>query len=65
MQPEDHNNKYNRNRQQEVNQLHNMMSYQGMKMTRRKRVKVMKMKKVRAKKKTMTRKKRQKQNNPD
>jgi hypothetical protein len=38
-----HNNKYNHNRQQEVNQLHNMMSYQAMKMMRRKRIEVMKM----------------------
>jgi Ribosomal RNA-processing protein 7 (RRP7) C-terminal domain len=64
-QPEDHNNRYNHSRQQEVNQLCNMESYQAMKMTRRKRLKVMKMKKVRAKKKTITRRKHQKQNNPD
>jgi hypothetical protein len=79
MQPEDHNNKYNHNRQQEVHQQHNMMSYQAMKMTRIKRVKEMKMtkmkrvkamkmtkmKRFRAKKKTLTRRKRQEHDNPD
>jgi hypothetical protein len=63
MQLEDYNNRYNHSRQQEVNQLHNMKSYQTMKMMRKKRVKVMK--KVRAKKKTISRRKRQKQNNTD
>jgi hypothetical protein len=42
MQPEDHHNRYNHSKQQEVNQPHNMKSYQAMKMTRRKRVKEMK-----------------------
>jgi CBS domain containing-hemolysin-like protein len=62
------NNKYNHNRKQEVNQQHNMMSYQAMKMTKMKRVKVMKitkMKRVRVKKKKITKRKCQEHKDPD